>query len=150
MAEPFFAVDVGGSSVKSAVVVDGEVQELSREPVAQGADELVAQLVRLYARFAGNTLLPWGLCLPGLVDSHRGLVGYSANLGLRNVGVLELLEAEVPRPRVMENDLVAAAVGEAGGGTLALIQLGAGTAAARRPTEVGAPFVGATRRPAGR
>ena len=86
--------------MKSAVVVDGEVQELSREPVAQGADELVAQLVRLYARFAGNTLLPWGLCLPGLVDSDRGFVGYSANLGLRNVGVLELLEAEVPRPRV--------------------------------------------------
>ena len=129
MAEPFFAVDVGGSSVKSAVILDGEVQELSREPVAQGADELVAQLVRLYARFAGNTLLPWGLCVPGLVDSHRGLVGYSANLGLRNVGVLELLEAEVPRPRILENDLVAAAVGEARGGTLALIQLGTGIAA---------------------
>ena len=129
MAEPFFAVDVGGSSVKSALVVDGTIEELSREPVARGLDELVAQVVRLYARFAGDTLLPWGLCLPGLVDSRRGFVSQSTNLGLRDVGVLELLEAEVPRPRVLENDLVAAAIGEADGGTLALIQLGTGIAA---------------------
>jgi len=129
VAEPFFAVDVGGSSVKSALVVDGVIDELSREPVAQGLDELVAQLVRLYARFAGNTLLPWGLCLPGLVDARRGFVSYSANLDLRDVGVLELLEAELPKPRVLENDLVAAAVGEADGGTISLIQLGTGIAA---------------------
>lgn len=128
MAEPFFAVDVGGSSVKSGVVVDGRIEEVAREPVAKGVEELVAQLVRLYADHAGSALLPWGLCLPGLVDSRRGLISYSANLELHDVSVLELLAAELPKPRVLENDLVAAAVGEAGGGTLALVQLGTGIA----------------------
>lgn len=42
--------------------------------------------------------------------------------------MVELLKAELPRPRVFENDLLAAAVGEAQGGTLALIQIGTGIA----------------------
>src|SRR5919198_604295 len=71
----FFAVDVGGSSVKSGLVVDGEVEHLTREPI------------------------------------------------------VELLAARGHRPDVFANDLVAATVGEAGGGTLALLQIGTGIAA---------------------
>jgi glucokinase len=124
----FLAFDVGGSWIKSATIVDGEAEEHPREPVAHGIEELVRQIVRLYERAGGGTRPPWGLCLPGLVDAERGTVVYSANLGLRNVPVLDLLEADLPRPRVFENDLVAAAVGEADGGTLALMQIGTGIA----------------------
>jgi len=122
---PFLAIDVGGSSVKSAVVVDGEITEFSKEPVATGLDGLVSQLARLY----GESGLAWGLCLPGLIDARTGTVHYSANLGLRDVAFLDALQGEVPRPLVFENDLVAATVGEAAGGTLALLQLGTGVAA---------------------
>lgn len=125
MGEPFLAVDVGGSSVKSAVIFDGEVTRFSKEPVAGGLDALVAQLSRLY----GGSGLDWGLCLPGLIDARTGTVHYSANLGLREVAFLDELESVLPRPLVFENDLVAASVGEAAGGTLALIQLGTGIAA---------------------
>lgn len=125
MDDRFLAVDVGGSSVKSALVVDGKVGQPSNEPVARGLDELVRQLVRLYDAAAPAS---WGLCSAGLIDSERGVVRYASNLGLQDAPVVELLQAHVPAPNVFVNDLVAATVGEAGGGTLALLQVGTGIA----------------------
>jgi glucokinase len=52
-------------------------------------------------------------------------VRYAANLPLRDTRLADLLS---PRPRVFVNDLVAATVGEADGGTLALLQVGTGIA----------------------
>jgi predicted NBD/HSP70 family sugar kinase len=118
-AERFLAVDVGGTSVKSGFVVDGRVEELVREPVAAELDGLVAQLDRLAAQAD-----EWGVCVPGLVED--GTVRYAANLPLRDTPLPELLKR---RPRVFANDLVAATVGEAAGGTLALLQIGTGIAA---------------------
>jgi glucokinase len=125
-AGAFFAVDVGGSSVKSALVVDGRVEQPSREPVAQDLDGLVRQIVRL-CEAAGAPA--WGLCIAGLVDPELGTVRYSANLGLHDAPIVELLEAELPSPKVFANDLVASTVGEADGHTLALLQIGTGIAA---------------------
>jgi glucokinase len=122
----FFAIDVGGSSVKSALVVDGKVEQASREPVARGLDGLVAQIVRL-CKDAGAPA--WGLCIAGLLDLERGIVRYAANLGLHDAPLVTRLEAELPSPRVFANDLVAATVGEAAGGTLALLQVGTGIGA---------------------
>jgi glucokinase len=124
-AERFFAVDVGASWVKSGTVVDGRAGEISREPVARGLDELVRQLVRLHLD-AGSP--PWGVCVAGLVDRSGGLLRYSANLGLRDAPLVELLASETEAPVVFANDLDAAAVGEAAGGTLALLQVGTGIA----------------------
>jgi predicted NBD/HSP70 family sugar kinase len=118
-AEGFLAVDVGGSSVKSGFVVDDRVEELAREPVASDLEGLVAQLERLAAGVD-----EWGLCIPGLVED--GTVRYAANLPLLDTPLPELLSR---RPRVFVNDLVAATVGEASGGTLALLQVGTGVAA---------------------
>lgn len=123
--DAFFAVDVGASWVKSGTVADGRADEISREPVAQGLDELVRQLVRLHRDAGGPS---WGLCVAGLVDRARGLLRYSANLNLRDAPLVELLQAETTAPVVFANDLDAAAVGEADGGTLALLQVGTGIA----------------------
>ncbi|HET7555084.1 MAG TPA: ROK family protein [Gaiellaceae bacterium] len=118
---PFLAVDVGGSSVKHALVVDGRLEAHAREPVAPGLDGLVAQLRRIH----GEAAVPsWGLCIAGLVDAERGVVRYASNLPLRETPLVELL----PAPAVFANDLVAATVGEADGGTLALLQAGTGIA----------------------
>ena len=122
----FFAVDVGGSSVKSALVVDGAVVQQAREPVARDLDELVRQLVRLRERAAAPA---WGLCVAGPVDEGNGLVRYAANLDLRDAPIVELLEGQGHKPHVFVNDLVAATVGEAEGGSLALLQVGTGVAA---------------------
>ena len=118
-AKAFFAVDVGASWVKSGVVVNGRADEIAKEPVARELDALVEQLNRLSA---GRQ---WGLCVAGLVDPSAGVLRYSANLGLRDAPLVQLLETE---PVVFANDLDAAAVGEADGGTLALLQIGTGIA----------------------
>jgi glucokinase len=120
-AGPFLAVDVGGSSVKHALVVDGRLDSQAREPVAPGLDGLVSQLTRIHDESAASA---WGLCIAGLVDPGRGVVRYASNLPLRETPLVELL----PRPDVFANDLVAATVGEAEGGTLALLQAGTGIA----------------------
>ena len=100
----FLAVDVGGTSVKSGLVVDGHLAQQAREPVAGDLAGLVAQLNRLAE---GRD---WGLCVPGLVEN--GTVRYAANLPLRDTPLPKLLDAP---PRVFVNDLVAATVGEAAG-----------------------------------
>lgn len=125
MERPFFAVDVGGSSVKSALIVDGRVDGKSREPVAHGLDALVHQIARL-CECAGDE--EWGLCMAGLVDPEPGIVRYASNLGLQEAPIIELLQAKAPAPTVFVNDLFAATVGEADGGTLALLQVGTGIA----------------------
>jgi glucokinase len=117
---PFFAVDVGGSSVKSALVVDGRIERKEREPVASDLEGLVGQLAHLVS--AAETA-DWGLCIAGLVDEEPGIIRYAANLPLHDTPLQELLERP---PRVFVNDLVAATVGEAGGGSLALLQVGTG------------------------
>ena len=117
---PFFAVDVGGSAVKSGLVLDGAIEEVAREAVASELEGLVAQLSRLASGKAD-----WGLSIAGLVDAEHGSVRYAANLPLRDTRLADLLS---PRPRVFVNDLVAATVGEADGGTLALLQVGTGIA----------------------
>jgi glucokinase len=118
LADGFLAVDVGGSSIKSALVAHGRVERPTREPVAPDLNGLIAQLNRLAE---GRD---WGLCIAGLVEN--GTVRYAANLPLRETPLPDLLD---PRPRVFVNDLVAATVGEAAGGTLALLQVGTGIAA---------------------
>jgi glucokinase len=123
--EPFFAVDVGASWVKSGLVAGGRADDVAREPVAPGLDALVAQIARLRDAASADT---WGLCVAGLVDTQAGALRYSANLDLRDAPLVELLTATGPAPAVFANDLDAAAIGEAGGGTLALLQVGTGIA----------------------
>ena len=124
-ADRFLAVDVGGSSVKSGFVDDRGVAEQRREPVAGDLDGLVRQLVRVHGEAGADA---WGLSIAGLVDADRGVVRYAANLPLRDTPLVELLAAETRAPSVFANDLVAATVGEASGGTLALLQAGTGIA----------------------
>jgi glucokinase len=122
---PFFAVDVGASWVKSGLVADGRAEDVAREPVARPREALIAQIARLRDAAGAGT---WGLCVAGLVDAEAGMLRYSANLDLREAPLVELLAATGPAPAVFANDLDAAAIGEADGGTLALLQVGTGIA----------------------
>jgi glucokinase len=123
--EAFFAVDVGATWVKSGLVAGGRAEDVAREPVARGLEALVAQIARLRDAAGADS---WGLCVAGLVDAEAGSLRYSANLALRDAPLIELLAATGPAPAVFANDLDAAAIGEAGGGTLALLQVGTGIA----------------------
>jgi glucokinase len=125
----FLAVDVGGTDVKWAVAGEGGLGEVRRVRTRRDtAGELVDQLSGLHADASGGEPLPWALCIAGLVDSARGLVVRSGNLGLENDPLADQLAETGARPELIVNDVTAAAAGEADGESLALLQLGSGVA----------------------
>ena len=67
----------------------------------------------------------WGLCVAGLVDRSAGVLRYSSTSAC---GTRRSWSSSRPSRVVFANDLDAAAVGEADGGTLALLQVGTGIA----------------------
>jgi glucokinase len=77
-----------------------------------------------------------GLGIPGLVDAEKGIGLASVNLGWRDVAVRDGLQARLGLPCAIENDVRAAALGEArfGAGqgldSLVFLTIGTGIAAA--------------------
>jgi glucokinase len=127
--EQLLLVDVGATAVKWAIATDGVLGEVTRARTLRGTPAAFSrQLIELHERAAGDQPLPWGLCLPGLIDQARGRIVRSGNLGLRDEPIADRLETAGARPRLIVNDVTAAAVGEAAGGTVALLQLGTGVA----------------------
>ncbi|HYT53012.1 MAG TPA: ROK family protein, partial [Gaiellaceae bacterium] len=90
--------------------------------------QLIDQLCGLHSDAAASEPLPWALCTAGIVDTARGRILWSGNLGLEDEPIVERLAEVGSRPRFIVNDVDAAAVGEAAGGTLALLQIGSGVA----------------------
>jgi glucokinase len=127
-ARRFLVVDVGATDVKWAVATEGKLGEVHRTPTSRDTPpQLIDQLSALHADAANSELLPWAVCIAGLVDTQRGRVR-SANLGLDDEPVRDRLAATGTRPPLIVNDVAAAALGEAAGGTLALLQIGSGVA----------------------
>lgn len=128
MTDRFLVVDVGGTDVKWAVATAGELGDVRRVPtVSATPGDLVEQLARIHLEAAAGDPLPWALCIAGVVDPGRGSVR-SGNLGLDGEPILARLAEAGARPRLLANDVAAAAAGEAAGRTLALLQIGSGVA----------------------
>jgi glucokinase len=129
MARRLLVVDVGATDVKWAVAIDGALGAVQRTPTGRGSiRRLIDQLIGLHSDAAASEPLPWALCTAGIVDTARGRILWSGNLGLEDEPIVEQLAAAGSRPRFIVNDVDAAAVGEAAGGTLALLQIGSGVA----------------------
>jgi glucokinase len=129
VAGRFLVVDVGGTDTKWAVADNGVLGAVHRTPTERETPRrLFEQLCNLQTDAAGTEPLPWALCIAGLVDTTRGRVVSAANLPLRDEPILDRLAAVCARPQLVANDVAAAAVGEAAGGTLALLQIGSGVA----------------------
>jgi glucokinase len=129
MARRLLVVDVGATDVKWAVATDGALGAVQRAPTRRGSiRQLIDQLSGLQSDAAASEPLPWALCTAGIVDTARGRILWSGNLGLEDEPIVEQLAAAGSRPRFIVNDVDAAAVGEAAGGSLALLQIGSGVA----------------------
>src|SRR5262245_39051674 len=89
------AVDVGGTSMKGAVVGRrGKVLAADHRPTPRerGADAVVerirafaADLAALAREHTGAAAAGAGIAVPGLVDEAAGVATYSANIGWRDV-----------------------------------------------------------------
>lgn len=126
------AVDVGGSGMKCALVdTHGPVRHAERHATNPhlGPDAVVETIVEVVAGLAtraradGLEPVAAGVVVPGVVDEEAGVAVWSANLGLRNVPLRDLVAKRAGLPTAIGHDVRAGALAEA--------RLGAGRATRR-------------------
>ncbi|MCL2465455.1 MAG: ROK family protein [Micrococcales bacterium] len=127
MSRAYVGVDVGGTNIKSVVLVDrdGEPAVLAADEVAtRGAtpEQILAQVAQVARQQAVGYpgIAGLGFCLPGAVDRVRGVVGVMPNLPGEWHGraVCDAVAADAGLPAAVVNDARAF--------TLAESRLGAG------------------------
>ena len=127
------AVDVGGTSIKSALVTTNARVLLRRRvatPVTDGPDAVVRAVREAVADLvatAGTTVpaspddgpgagpaevVAVGLAVPGSVDAGAGVARFSVNLGWRDVPLRALVQQDTGLPTVVDHDVRAAGVAE--------------------------------------
>lgn len=144
------ALDVGGTSIKAAVV-DGSGLVLRHTvrptPVGDGPDAVVSAIASAARELVGPAVAAIGVVLPGLIDAEAGIAGYAANLGWRDVPLRDMLTSRLRLPVAIDNDVRAAGLaeqclGRARGVTdFMVVVIGTGIAAA--PISAGRPVLGA-------
>src|SRR5262245_62053506 len=126
------ALDVGGTGIKCALVdPTGQVRHTARHATdrERGPEAVVASLLDHatnlveQARASGHRPVAVGVVVPGVVDEAAGVARWSANLGLRDVPLRELMTSRLGLPTRLGHDVRAGALAEA--------RLGAGRAARR-------------------
>lgn len=142
MSEPVvLAVDLGGTSMKGAVITERGATvavETIATPAADIVDALVALLRRLTvtATELGHVVLAAGVVTPGIVDEQNGVVLYASNLGWRDLPLRALLTAQFEFPVAIGHDVRAAGLAEQligaarGSSDFVLVPIGTGVAAA--------------------
>ncbi|GAB3557765.1 ROK family protein [Spelaeicoccus albus] len=135
-----FAVDVGGTDIKSALVDgNGDLHDVRRTPtpVIPGDGEATGRaIVDTVAGLVPAGVAAAGLIVPGWVDDARGVAVQSENLGWRNFDFRTRLEAELGIPVGFGHDVRAAGLAEYRLGaareysSVAVVPIGTGIAAA--------------------
>ncbi len=111
------AIDVGGTSIKGAVVDAGGhfMTRVSRPTGAdRGPDAVVTELQDAIAelRAQHSDARAVGVVVPGVVDAAAGVAQFAANLGFRDLPLRSLLEQATGLPVLLEHDVHAAGVAE--------------------------------------
>ncbi len=108
------ALDIGGTSIKAGVVVNGRLERLRETPTpaARGGEAVLRLVEVLAASEAGFDRI--GVSTAGQVDPETGVILFAnENLpGYTGMRVRERLEARFGVPAAVENDVNAAAIGE--------------------------------------
>jgi glucokinase len=121
----YFGVDVGGTSVKTALVREtGEI--LTKHSFATqnglGLTEMAAQLkgslhdMVQQTGLAQTDVVGMGVGVPAFLDVEQGVVISAINLGWSNVPLASVLEGVFHLPVALENDANVAALGESWAG----------------------------------
>jgi glucokinase len=120
MADVAFAVDLGGTNIRGAIVnQNGEIQHHRnvRTAVRGGVYAIVDQIVQLaeevFEEFGSRDVIGVGVVAPGPLEPKAGIVRFAPNLpGWENVPLARLLEERLDMPVVLGNDGNCAALGE--------------------------------------
>ncbi len=114
--EPLIGLDLGGSKIAGAIVVNGKILEKRIVPTPQtGASSVITALLELgheLMKFAPN-VKAIGVGSPGSVDASGGIVRIAVNIpGFENIPLRQALSAGFAKPVTLENDAKAAALAE--------------------------------------
>ena len=112
----FIGIDVGGTSIKGAVI-DGAGKLYAEDSVVTGSGEEIAGNVVILCKklIAQVPEKPAGVGIgcAGVIDSEHGTVVLAGNLKLKNYPLAKLVEKQINLPVKITNDANAAALGEA-------------------------------------
>ena len=147
------AIDLGGSSMKGAVVAEDGVTVASETRSTPDRDivEALVDLLRSLERVATNlgcSVIGAGVVTPGIVDEETGVVLFAANLNWRDIPLLRMLRDQFGFPIALGHDVRAAGLAERqlgaarGAGDFVIVTIGTGVAAALVST--GRTIVGAS------
>jgi glucokinase len=113
---PVIGVDLGGTSVKAALV-SADLELLARDAsptdVSDG-DRLLGEIEQLVRRIAGDSpVAAVGFGLPSQIDQRRGVVADSINVPITNVPFVAEMTARLNLPVKVDNDANLACLAEA-------------------------------------
>ena len=114
------AIDMGGTHLRGALVnCQGEIlfqhkEKTNAENDARGIISQICELVESVREKASQKqIIGVGLSVPGPIDTKNGIILGSYNIpGMRNLAIRDLLQSRLCLPVVLENDGIAAAIGE--------------------------------------
>ena len=120
MSELVLAIDIGGTSMKGALVdrqghlssrfvvpvVPGEEQESALDRLIASAKESLQSLSE------GDRVIGIGCGVPGGINAFTGVCDYASNLGWKNLPVARILSDKLSLPCKIDNDANAAMLGE--------------------------------------
>ena len=120
MSELVLAIDIGGTSMKGALVdrqghlssrfvvpvVPGEEQESALDRLIASAKESLQSLSE------GDRVIGIGCGVPGGINTFTGVCDYASNLGWKNLPVARILSDKLSLPCKIDNDANTAMLGE--------------------------------------
>lgn len=116
----YIGIDLGGMSVKCALLRDGKLcgvsrcktaKELSPVEIAHGLAALAVETVQK-SGVSMEEVVAIGIGSPGIIDSEKGVVVSWTNYGWQNVPLSKLVESQLNKHVFLTNDANAAALGE--------------------------------------
>ena len=117
----YIGIDLGGTFIKGGIVDDaGRVivsdkipteSEKGAEKVAENIGKLCDMLLKA-SNMSASDIIGIGMGVPGLIDSKKGEVVYSNNLGWKHFVISEHVEKITGLPVKIANDANVAALGE--------------------------------------
>ena len=117
----YLGIDLGGTFIKGGIVDDQGVIILRDKVPTQsekGGSGVVANIVALCknlmnkANLSSSDLVGVGIGVPGMIDSEKGEVIYSNNLGWNNFSIASMVSECLSLPVKIANDANVAALGE--------------------------------------
>ncbi len=112
----YAGIDLGGTFIKCGIVdSNGRLLKKDKATTAGGYSSVMQAMANLAIRLAQERKLVLsgiGIGCPGTVDSKRGVILYSNNLGWKDVPLARDIQALTGVPVAVTNDANAAALGE--------------------------------------